>query len=138
MGYLAVAVLLSALTLRAAPGGTTGAEQEPRYDPASVVDVEATVLEVRDAPQNKTSAKGIFLLVKTERETIDVYVGPADFLKDFDIVFARGDRVQIIGSRVRSGEGYLILAREVRRRERTLYLRTRNGEPNWPTPKRTT
>ena len=138
MSYRAVAVLLGALTLPPAPAGPAGMDQEPQYNPALVVDVEATVLEVRDVPQIKNSLGGIFLLVKTDRETIDAFVGPADFLKDFDIIFARGDRIQIIGSRVRSGEAFIILAREVRRRERTLYLRTRNGEPNWPTRKRAT
>jgi hypothetical protein len=129
---------MSALIWMPTHSRCAGLEPEPQYNPASVVDVEATVLEVREIPQSKTSWNGIFLTVKTERETIEVYLGPSDFLKDFEIVFSRGDRLQVIGSRVRSGEGYIILAREVRRQERTLYLRSRTGEPNWPPRKKAT
>ena len=44
---------------------------------------------------------------------------------------AKGDQIQVIGSRVKADGADLVLAREVTRRETTLILRDKNGEPFW-------
>lgn len=127
------AVLLSifAVVLRAAdkPAQT---QTEPQYDPATVIDAMAAVLEVREVPRN-SPLPGIHLLVRLEAEAIDSYLGPADFVKQFDVAFLKNDRVQIIGSKVRFGNGTVVLLRELRKGSTTLYLRDRSGKPNWST-----
>jgi hypothetical protein len=128
--FSGVAVLL--LNLLIMPGlPAASQEPEPRYDTTTVVDLFAVVNEVRETG-GSGALSGIHLLVKPESgPPLDVYLGPADFLKEFDITFHKGDRVQVIGSKVKSGNSVVILAREVRRDERTLYLRDRRGTPNW-------
>ena len=110
-------------------------EPEVRYDAATVVDVKVTVVSIREVAKTEP-LDGLYLTVKTEAgtfktETLEVYVGPADFVKTFGIAFAKGDQIQVIGSRVKVDGADLVLAREVTRRETTLILRDKNGEPFW-------
>jgi hypothetical protein len=109
----------------------TKTQPEPRYDPATVVDLPVVVTEVR-AAAGENGLDGVRLIARTEADaTIDVYLGPASFLKEFEITFAKGDRIQIIGSKVKFAGGSIVLAREVRKDSSTLYLRSKNGDPYW-------
>ena len=111
--------------------GVTKGETEPRYDPATVVYLRVVVTDVRAAAA-ENGLDGVWLTVRAEvRTNLDVYLGPASFLKEFDITFAKGDEIQIIGSKIRIAKGVIVLAREVRKGSATLYLRGRNGEPFW-------
>jgi hypothetical protein len=105
-------------------------DPDPRYDVTTVIDVDATVVESREVPRNNT-LRGIHLTVKIESDTMDVYLGPVDYLKDFDITFAKGDKIEIIGSKIKFDGARIVLARQVRRDEATLYLRDVKGKPHW-------
>jgi len=106
-------------------------ETAPRYDPATVVDFPVDVTEVREA-SGDNGLNGIWLTVRTENDkTMNVYLGPASFLKEFEVVFAKGDNIHVVGSKVSFGGGSIILAREVSKGQATLYLRDRNGVPYW-------
>jgi hypothetical protein len=107
-------------------------DPEPRYEAATVIDVDATVIETREVARHFTLG-GIHLTVKIESETTDVYLGPVDYLKEFDITFAQGDKIEIIGSKVKFDGARTVLARQVRRDETTLYLRDAKGKPHWKT-----
>lgn len=125
-----ILLLMTMLVPRAASGGQPG-PAEPRYDPATTVEFYAVVLEIRDVPRGG-AMHGIHLMVDTGKETIDVYLGPAEFMKLFDFVFAKGDRIDVTGSKVKFGGATVVLAREVRRQSQTVYLRDASGNPNWP------
>jgi hypothetical protein len=135
MRLLAAAVLMttvvSASAFPARPTPVDKTEPEPRFDPATVIDIMGAVVSVREVPRG-SPLSGIHLLVSTENEEIDAYLGPADFLKEFEITFSRGDSVQIVGSKVTFEGGRTILVREVRKGEVFLYLRDHAGHPNWP------
>ena len=105
-------------------------DPEPVYDPATVVDVKVTVIGIREAPMTEP-LDGLHLTVKTDTEAFDIYVGPTDFVKIFGITFAKGDKVQVVGSKVKFDGVDLVLARQVSRRETTFILRDKNGEPFW-------
>ena len=98
---LVCAVFLAGTALlRAAVTEKTAAPvEEPRYDPATEVSVLATVTEVREVPRGNPLS-GIHLSVKTETQAFDAYLGPTDFLKQFEITFAKGDEVRVTGSKV--------------------------------------
>ena len=108
-------------------------DEDPRYDVAKVIDVDATVMDLREVPRNNPLS-GLHLAVKIESDTVDVFLGPVDFLKSFEITFAKGDKLEIIGSKVRFGGAQIVLARQVRRDETTLYLRDAKGKPHWTAP----
>lgn len=120
---LIFAMALLAADSRSAP--------QPRYDPALVVDWPVTLTEVRDN-YDENGLSGVWLLTRTETDApLDVYLGPAAYVKQFEISFAKGDRLQVIGSKVKVAGSSLVLAREVRKGSATLYLRDRDGNPFW-------
>ena len=124
-------LLTSAVLLLGLMSGEIKSGPAPRYDPATVVDLPVVVTDVREA-SGEDGLKGVRLLTRTEADApIDVYLGPSDYIKDFEIVFVKGDRIQIIGSKVKIGGASIVLAREVRKGSTTLYLRDRNGDPYW-------
>lgn len=123
--------LLSAAAPVAAAGQATKAEQEPAYNPASVINVMVTVTDIRVVPK-ADPLSGLHLMVKADKETLDSHLGPADFVKDCGVAFNKGDRIQVVGSKVKSGDGFILLVREVRKDNSTLYLRDQKGNPNWP------
>jgi len=134
MASLALALTLgfvSAPKLVAADGKTNPA---PAYDTAKETDVTVIVADVREVPKADPLG-GIHLTVKIKAETIDVYVGPTDFVKIFDVTFNKGQEIEVTGSKVKAGEEGLILAREIQVNRITLELRDKDGTPFWPTGK---
>ncbi|HLM98579.1 MAG TPA: hypothetical protein VK335_04820 [Bryobacteraceae bacterium] len=127
-----VFLLAASAILRAAgTEKTTTPVDEPRYDPATEVSIVAIVTEVREVPHG-SPLSGIHLSVKTESQALDAHLGPAEFVKQFEITFAKGDEVRVTGSKVKTANGTrVILVREVRKDAATLSCRRANGEPNW-------
>ena len=110
-------------------------DPEPRYDPATVVSIRMVVAEVKEVPKGDPLG-GVHLLARPESaragsEPVDVYLAPADFMKQVDITFQPRDRIDVTGSKVKAGGAPVILAREVRRNTSTLYIRDEKGEPVW-------
>ena len=127
-----VSLLAASAVLRAAVTEKTSAiVDEPRYDPATEVSILAIVTEVREVPRGNPLS-GIHLSVKTETQVFDAHLGPAEFVKQFEITFTKGDEVRVTGSKVKNGGGIrVILVREVRKDQATLSCRRAKGEPNW-------
>lgn len=136
MGFLArCTILVLGVGLTARIGAAAQTDQEPRYDPATVVTMRVIVAEVKEVAIGN-ALPGIHLMVRQETshadaERTDVYVGPTAFLKDMGLAFAINDRMDVSGSKVKVGNGAVILAREVRRNTSTLYIRDQKGEPIW-------
>ncbi len=124
-------LLLAALTIPHAAGGGQPQPAEPRYDTATTVEFTCVVTEVYEVAR-RNPMHGVHLKVDTGRETVDVYLGPTEFMKQFDFTFAKGDRVDIAGSKVKAAGATVVLAKEVRRQSQTVYLRDSSGAPYWP------
>jgi hypothetical protein len=127
--------LLLALTAFPAPGtgiipNNPKPEAAPSYDPATVIDIMGRITDVWEVPAY-FPLEGLHLAVKSGSETLDVYVGPADFMKIFGVTFVKGDKVEAIGSRVMFGDGDIVLAAEIRIADVTIVLRDKNGVPYW-------
>ena len=103
---------------------------EPGYDSATLVDIKATVADVREVSKDQPLS-GVHLTLKSDSQTMDVYVGPAEFVKFFDMNFAKGDRVHVIGSKVDFEGSTVILASEVSIGTVTLLCRDKDGSPLW-------
>ena len=127
----ALLILLAAMVIPHAAGGGQTPAAEPRYDPATTVELSGVVVATREVPRGG-ALHGLHLVVEDGRENVDIYLGPADFMKQFDFTFAKGDQVDVTGSRVKWGGTTVVLAREVRRQSQTLYLRDAGGNPYWP------
>lgn len=129
-----IPILMLILTALLAPRAASAGQPlpaEPRYDPATTVELEAVITDVRETPRGG-AMHGLHLIVDTGKESIDVYLGPAEFMKQFDFNFSKGDRIHVTGSKVKAASGTVVLAREVRRNSQTVYLRDSTGSPYWP------
>jgi hypothetical protein len=102
----------------------------PAYDTATEVTLKGSVEAVNQitGPQ---SWGGTHLSLKTEKEAIDVHVGPSWFLAQNKMSFAKGDQVEVTGSRVKFGDKDALIAREVKKGGATLTLRNAQGIPAW-------
>jgi hypothetical protein len=132
--FFCVAPLLMAL---ASPSDQkeTAPAAEPRYDTATTIEVMVVVAEVKEVALGNPLSGGHLMVrpegSKSNAETMDVYLAPADYLKDMGCQFAKGDRIQVTGSKVKFNGNNVVLAREVRMNSTTLYLRDDHGAPYW-------
>jgi hypothetical protein len=118
------------------------------YDTTTETTLKGTVEEVktvsgmmggggRTAPGGRPGAQGmammqgIHVMLKTDAETLEVHLGPSAFLKDQKIEIAKGDALEIVGSRVKIGESEALIAREVRKGQTSWTLRDASGRPRW-------
>ena len=97
----------------------------PKYDVAAEVKLKGGVEEVREV------ADATHVMLRSGTQLMTVYVAPSSFLKDMECAFAKGDDVEIIGSKVKVESGETVLAREITRGQLTLTLRDKKGAPVW-------
>ena len=77
-------------------------------------------------------ASGIRLVLKTEREDIEVHLGPAWFILYQDMSLAVNDKnIEVSGCRVMINGKPIIMASRLVRGERVLLLRDKDGYPYW-------
>jgi DNA/RNA endonuclease YhcR with UshA esterase domain len=119
---LSVSALVLAANAATAP--------EPAYNPLTVVSVLGTVTSVRQAAPD-SSLPGLHLTLQAKSGTFDVYVGPSDFLKFLKVGFKTGDRVEIVGSKVKFENADVILTRQVDDGFALVTLRDPSGIADW-------
>lgn len=112
-----------------------GGKRMPKYDPATVVTVQGTVTEI---VQQRSPAgwPGTHLTLKTEDTTLDVHLGPADFVASQDFPLAKGDQIEVTGSRIKDNGTDSLIAREVKKGDNVLTLRDEQGVPKWSRARR--
>jgi hypothetical protein len=71
------------------------------------------------------------LIVKTDKETLEVHLGPTAFLEKEKFTFAKGDQIEVTGSKVKIEGADALIAREVKKGGKTLTLRDAQGVPAW-------
>ena len=121
---LITTLLCLTLPLVLAQAGKAG----PKYDTASEVKVKGVIEDIREVPG---SLAGVNLSVKTDTNTVLVYVGPGDFLKEIEVSFSKGDEVNVTGCKASNGTDEVLLAREIAVGANTFTLRDDKGVPVW-------
>ena len=128
MKYATVFLLCIALALPAlgqkAPAG-------PKYDPATEAKFKGTIDDIKEVPNSCLGDTGLHLMLKTGDGIQEVQVAPVDFLKFMDITFAKGEEIQVIGSKVTVNGNPLILARTITRNNNDVAVRDKQGAPAW-------
>jgi hypothetical protein len=79
----------------------------------------------------KGMGRGIHLLLKTDKETISVHLGPSWFIESQDVKILKGDRIDVRGSRITFDQKPAIIAAEVTKGNEILKLRDDSGFPVW-------
>ena len=126
--FLLQLAVVSALTTAAF------SQAPPKYDRATETTLKGTVEEFKLVPPSGTKPIA-YLLTKTgpdkTKDTIEVFLCPKSFLDELGIAFKADESIQITGSKVKQGDGDLILAREVVKSGETLTFRFQDGKPAW-------
>jgi|SRR5579864_716 len=105
-------------------------QSSPIYNPATEITVKGSV----EAVNQQTSAQGwggTHIILKTEKETFDVHVGPSWFLTEHNFSLAKGDQIEVTGSKVTIGDTDALVAREIKKGEKSVTLRNAQGVPAW-------
>ena len=131
--FLITTIGIAAAALMASPafaqrGGPRGA---PRYDPKTEVTVQGTVEELKEYPSPRGWRTGQHVMLKTDQGTLEVHLGPTDYWKANGFELAKGDSIEVTGSKVKVDETEVLLAREVKKGEKTVTLRDAQGVPAW-------
>jgi hypothetical protein len=75
---------------------------------------------------------GVYLSVQSDSGAmVDVRVAPRAYLASRGFTLDQGDTLEITGSRVTIDGAPVLIAREVTKRGRTLWVRDRDGRPLW-------
>jgi hypothetical protein len=124
------AIALSLTLCMALTAADKAAPIDPGYDTRTVITLTAKVTEVREVSKDQPLA-GVHVMVQLDSQALDIYVGPTEFVKVFDVAFAKGDEIRVIGSKVNFEGSAVVLAREVTLGSVTLVCRDKDGSPLW-------
>jgi len=116
---------------RGSGGWGMGTSYQRMYNPASVETLTGTVEAVDKVMPMKGMYYGIHLLLKTDKETVSVHLGPGWYIERLDMKIEKGDKIQVKGSKVTMMGKPAIIASEVRKGDSVLMLRDENGIPLW-------
>lgn len=135
---VAVSMFLTASLALAQPrrgsgGWGVGTKYQMMYNPATVETVSGTVESVDKITPMKGMHYGVHLMLKTNKETISVHLGPGWYIdiERLDTKIGKGDKIQVKGSRVTMMGKPAIIAAEVKKGDSVLKLRDENGIPVW-------
>ena len=136
-------VLLVVIVMMGQPSSVAfgqGTEQERAgvYNQNAETIVKGTVEQVKTAylPGGGASAQArremsgpIYINLKADSGTFAVYVGPSWFLESKGFKFAKGDQIEVTGSKLQDKD--VIVAREIKRGDQILVVRNAQGIPAW-------
>lgn len=116
---------------RGSGGWGPGSQYNRIYDPKSLETISGEVVKVDRITPAQGMSGGIHILVKTDKETVSVHLGPSWYLENQDVKIEPKDRVEIKGSRITFGGKPALIASEVRKGNEVLTLRDESGFPAW-------
>jgi hypothetical protein len=112
-------------------GWGMGTPYQRLYDPSTVVAVSGVVESVERIAPRKGMNPAISLVVKTDKETLTIHLGPEWYIGRLDTKIEKGDKLEIKGSRVTLEGKPIIIAQELKKGENSLVLRDNTGIPVW-------
>ncbi len=101
------------------------------FNPNTVETIKGVVTGIEKFYPMRGMSYGVGLIVKTEKETISVHLGPAWFVENQDVKIGTGDKVEVKGSRIIFKGKPAIIAMEVKKEDGILKLRDERGIPLW-------
>jgi hypothetical protein len=93
------------------------------FDPKTIERISGEVVSVETVTPIRGMHQAVHLIVKTEKETISVHLGPAWFIENQDVKIMLRDKVEITGSRITFQGNPAIIASEVRKGDQVLKLK---------------
>ncbi|MGB7556769.1 MAG: hypothetical protein WBM04_20555 [Candidatus Korobacteraceae bacterium] len=127
---VAVTVVLTCAATAALAQGRGPGMGMSNYDPKTEVTVKGTIEDVQQQ-QGMHGWMGTHLVMKTDSGTLDVHVGPSGYITENHFSFAKGDAIEVTGSKVTIQNKDALLARQIVKDGKTLVLRNAQGIPEW-------
>jgi hypothetical protein len=135
VGITAVLVAFGIMPAVLAQPGQGRRQGTPVYDTKTEATLNGTIEAVETIEpagrSGRRSVGGTHLTFKTATETLEVHLGPTGFLKEKKIAVAKGDEIELLGSRVSIDGEPVILVREIKKGTETWTLRDASGRPLW-------
>jgi DNA/RNA endonuclease YhcR with UshA esterase domain len=126
------AILTLILGLILAPVLVSAADSAvPKYDKATEVHLKGVVQDVRDYQCPISGTMGSHITLKADTGMIELHLAATKYTKSYEIVFNKGDQIEVVGSRVKFEGADTILAREITRGTDTFTFRDGDGKPVW-------
>jgi hypothetical protein len=116
---------------RGGGGWGAGSQYGRLYDAKTVGTISGEVVSIGEMTPRRGMGRGVHLMLKTDKETISVHLGPAWYVEHQDVKLAPKDKIEVKGSRVTYQGKPAIIAAEIHKGDQVLLLRDANGIPMW-------
>ena len=110
--------------------GAESGQRMTKYDPKTETTIQGTIEEAKQVT-GKRGWNGTHLMVRTETATVEVHVGPSDYVASQQFSFSKGDKIEVTGSKTTLQGSDVLLAREITKDGKRLVLRDAQGFPKW-------
>ena len=108
-----------------------GTQYGKMYNPGTIETISGEVVGVDQFTPKRGMHYGVHMMVKTDKETVSVHLGPGWYIENQDVKIELKDQVEVKGSRINFARKPAIIAAEVKKGDQILKLRDENGFPVW-------
>ena len=133
-----IVIAMAITSLAATPGalaqqrrGAGGGPSARMYNTNTVETIRGEVVSVEKTTPPQGRGYGVHLVLKTDKETIPVHLGPASYVEKQTPRIEAKDTVEVTGSRVTLDGKPAIIAAKVKKGKEVLKLRDETGRPAW-------
>ncbi|GAA5520202.1 hypothetical protein LQ318_00655 [Aliifodinibius salicampi] len=103
-----------------------------QFDPDNVEEFEGNILEIITESSQNHEKRGVILIVETEnKKIIPVHLGPEWYISHQQSRLKDGQKVRVVGSRVKYEDNPAIIAAQIEHGNSKLILRDEKGRPRW-------
>jgi hypothetical protein len=120
------------VTLHASGTQNLANEAVPKYDKAVEAVFKGTVEDVHDRNCPVSGGMGSHLmLMQADGSLIEVHLALSKFVNRYDLVFHKGDVLEVTGVKVKFKGADTIFARKIKRGNDEFLFRDNDGKPLW-------
>jgi DNA/RNA endonuclease YhcR with UshA esterase domain len=106
----------------------------PGYDATKEVTLSGIIEEVKEMTFGRSGRTATGIMLKTEKETLEIRLAPAEFLAEQKLTLAKGDKVQVTGAKMTFREREVFRVREIKKGEQAVALLDKDGRPLFARP----
>jgi DNA/RNA endonuclease YhcR with UshA esterase domain len=107
-------------------------ESVPKYDKSTEAVFKGTVDDVKDRECPVRGGMGSHLMLKmADGNVLEVHLSLTKFVRQYELVFHKGDVLEVTGVKVKFEGADTIFARKIKRGEDEFLFRDSDGKPLW-------
>ena len=125
------AILFTTLLLISTAFSQGMGQRRSFYDTTTVTTIKGTITSVDSQETPRGNMYMVRLTVHDKTGNSNVMVGPSSYLNEQGISFAKGESVQVTGSKVQFNDNEFIIAAQIVAKGKTIKLRDDSGRPVW-------